>query len=129
MNTPANPSATTPAADQDTLAFLAGLQCGAPTGYHRDLRLWVDDSSSVAKVLRLMAAYRAAERAGAALLEGRAPADTALARVQEMHDRHLDNARYDEDGSEYTQGYSDALTAVIAALTSDATTTTDPDRK
>lgn len=37
------------------LAYLARLQAEAQNGFHKRLRAWVDDSSSVAKVLRAFA--------------------------------------------------------------------------
>lgn len=37
------------------LGYLAELQAEAAGGYHRDLRAWVDDTSSVARALRTLA--------------------------------------------------------------------------
>ena len=38
--------------DTDPLVYLSELQAEAENGFHRKLRAWVDDRSSVARVLR-----------------------------------------------------------------------------
>lgn len=42
------------------LGYLAELQSRAEGGYHRDLHAWVDDTSSVARALRALAAQQGA---------------------------------------------------------------------
>ena len=37
------------------LAYLAQLQAEAEDGFHKNLRVWIDDQSSAAKVLRTYA--------------------------------------------------------------------------